>query len=126
MVAAVKNVNPIKKAENTSSLGAAVQIRKLRAILVEHASREEQILIPIVSKVLGAEATTSIKKEHEQIIELLRALEKNAPSETGAHDTYTNPTLIGLAAEFQSLLREHFSREENVLFWFASLHIPKS
>jgi len=28
--------------------------------------------------------------------------------------------------KFEFLTREHFSREENVIFWFASLHISES
>ena len=126
MVAAMKAANPTTNDDNANSLGSAVRIQSLSSALLDHVSREEQILIPILGNVLGVEITTTIKKEHERIIELLHTLQRDVLSEETADNVDSKHISIDLAAVFESFLREHFSREDNVLFWFASLHIPKS
>ena len=118
MIAAVKN-DPANSNGKVSP-SSAVKVRALSNLLVDHQSREEQILIPILDEMLGAEAIASIRVEHEQIIGLLGTLEEYTPP----HKTSNGPrsdALIDLAVEVESLLHEHFSREENVLFWYASL-----
>jgi hemerythrin-like domain-containing protein len=118
MVAALKNDSANSEGEVTPS--SAVKVRALSKLLVDHQSREEQILTPIIAKMLGAEAIASTRVEHKQIIGLLKTLEEDAPPHRTANGPRSD-ALIDLAVEAESLLHEHFSREENVLFWFASL-----
>lgn len=88
----------------------------------DHVSREEKIVIPIIGEILGAQATASMRTEHERIVELLRTLESHEPPTRIANNA--RPTaLINHAVEIESLLRKHFSHEENVLYWFAMLHM---
>lgn len=116
----IRNFSSMEKDRNLSAR-VALQIQTLRTVLVDHVSREEQILIPILGRVLEPEAMVSTRLDHKRIVELLDILERIVSTERAG----SNPRLNGLVAEFDLFLREHFSREENVLFWFASLQISK-
>lgn len=101
-------------------------IQRLRSFLTDHQSREEAILIPIVRERFDSEVSAAVSKEHVQILELVRRLEeKIAPPGTGLNSN-TDNSIPDLLTKFDSFVRAHFAREENVLFWFASLYIPQS
>jgi iron-sulfur cluster repair protein YtfE (RIC family) len=120
IVEMMRNFSSVEK-DHDSRARVAMQMQSLRTVLIDHASREEQILIPILSKVLEPGATASIETDHKRIVELLDSLLTTVSIERAD----SNLGLNGLVAELDSFLREHFSREENVLFWFASIQISK-
>ena len=100
-------------------------VHRLGSLLTNHQSREEEILIPILKERFDSEVSASVGKEHSQIMELLQRLEeKVAPPHT--LNSHTDKSMPNLVTQFDSFVRSHFAREENVLFWFASLYIPPS
>lgn len=122
IVAAAKQVNPGTQGERVRAVILA--IRQLRTLLVDHESKEEQILTPMIDKLLDSEAGATMKKEHTHICRLLQDLERALEQDVGTRRNQQN--IIDLVAQFDSSIRAHFSREENVLFWLVSLHMSKS
>lgn len=110
-----------------------VQLRKkvkrnlvyLSRLLTEHQAKEETALIPLISKHIDSEAGTSMRVEHAQISSILQNLRKIISSPNENTNKETIRSLIKSAAEFDSLTRAHFSHEENVIFWFAGLYLPR-
>jgi iron-sulfur cluster repair protein YtfE (RIC family) len=101
-------------------------IRHLDSLLKTHQSREETLLLPIVQEHLDSAISTALTSEHIRISKELRKLQQIAGgSQPSGRKKHFN-TLATLITEFDSLLREHFLREENILFWYASLFLPES
>lgn len=105
---------------------AISRIQQLRSLLADHESREDRILIPIIQERLDSEASASVMREHVQISEMLQRLEEILLQPDTGMNNQTHKNILDLVARFDSFIRGHFSREENVLFWFASLYIPRS
>jgi iron-sulfur cluster repair protein YtfE (RIC family) len=114
------------KAANQKLVRKAIScIQQLRSLLADHESGEDRILIPIIQERLDSEASASVMKEHVQISEMLQRLEEILLQPDIGMNNQTHNHILDLVARFDSLIRGHFSREENVLFWFASLYIPR-
>jgi len=105
---------------------AASSIRQLRNMLLEHESKEERILAPIILERLDSEASAAMKNEHVQICDLLQKLEETVLQSDVKKNLRNRRNIIDLVGEVDSSIRAHFSREENVLFWLASLHMSNS
>lgn len=93
---------------------------RLTKLVTEHQSEEEQVLIPIVDKYLGWNASESLRHEHREISAALRQLNSKLTRVNGSGQGESRRGFRS-AAEFDCLARRHFSREENVIYWFASL-----
>lgn len=104
---------------------AVACIRRLSSLLNDHQAREERVMIPIVERRFDSEVSETMRKEHLHIMELLGILEETITAPiVWLNKSLGSPTLERVT-EFDSFLRAHFAREENVLFWFASLPIQK-
>jgi len=115
------------KAVNQKLVRKAIScIQQLRSLLTDHESREDRILIPIIQERLDSEASASVMKEHVQISEMLQRLEEILLQPDIGMNNQSYNHILDPVARFDSFIRGHFSREENVLFWFASLYIPRS
>jgi len=94
---------------------------EIESLLRDHQVEEEVVLLPIVNKYLGQDVSRAVRDEHDQIAQGLKEIRKLV-SRVGK--TAMKEPLLKLQAalvEFEALAREHFSREENVLFWYTSL-----
>jgi hemerythrin-like domain-containing protein len=115
------------KAVNQKLVRKAIScIQQLRSLLTDHESREDRILIPIIQERLDSEASASVMREHVQISEMLQRLEEILLQPDIGMNNQSHNHILDPVARFDSFIRVHFSREENVLFWFASLYIPTS
>ena len=115
------------KAVNQKLVRKAIScIQQLRSLLTDHESREDRILIPIIQERLDSEASASVMREHVQISEMLQRLEEILLQPDIGMNNLSYNHILDPVARFDSFIRGHFSREENVLFWFASLYIPRS
>lgn len=115
------------KAVNQKLVRKAIScIQQLRSLLTDHESREDRILIPIIQERLDSEASASVMREHVQISEMLQRLEEILLQPDIGMNNQSYNHILDPVARFDSFIRGHFSREENVLFWFASLYIPRS
>ena len=91
-------------------------------LIVEHQREEEHILIPIVDDHLDSIAGDLIRREHQEILEALKRLNDKL---TQVHriQNDSRDEAFKLASDFETLVREHFSHEENVVYWFVSLYL---
>jgi hemerythrin-like domain-containing protein len=110
----MQKLSPNSLGEKAFSDELANTIARLQALLAAHQEKEEEVLYSIVEEQLGSDASLAMSKEHEQIMTTLHELRKLVISPR-------NKALESTSAEFEAIVRRHFWREENVLFWFASL-----
>jgi len=81
---------------------------RLRKLVAEHQREEERVLIPIVDKYIDTKTSETMRREHTEIWKALQKL-----------STFQS------VAEFEVMARDQFSREENVIYWFASLCLSR-
>ena len=91
----------------------------LKKLVNEHQMKEEQILIPIVDKYLDTKASESIRHEHKELSEVLRQLSGNLSRINCSNEA--RRAFVKSVTEFNLIAREYFSREENVIYWYARL-----
>ncbi|MFK9094469.1 hemerythrin domain-containing protein [Bacillus salipaludis] len=93
-----------------------VKVKELKAALDPHSEREEGVLFPMMGVYIG---TTSgpiavMEYEHDQAKANIAAF--LAKAEAGQTSTDEKKKLAELIQNAYSILTEHFSKEENVLF----------
>jgi hemerythrin-like domain-containing protein len=103
-----KNLTPLKSA-------------RLMRLVTEQQREEERVLIPFVDKYLDSNASESIRCEHTEMSRTLRQLNAKLTRANGSNQEESRRACFKFASEFDSLARKHFSREENVIYWFVSL-----
>lgn len=110
-----RNVTRRLRSEATSTL------KRLKRLLSTHQAREEQILLPIIATCLDSEACENIHSEHLQVSKVFRRMSTSLA--TLKRRSWNGPldSVSKSIADFDALTRAHFSREENVLFWFVSI-----
>ena len=103
-----------------------MHLARLERLVTEHQKEEERILLPIVEKYLDSHASKSIHREHMEMVKTLRRV-KERLTQVGVSDQRKSlEAFFKSAAVFDSVAREHFSHEENVIFWFAAICISQS
>jgi hemerythrin-like domain-containing protein len=91
----------------------------LKKLVNEHQMKEEQILIPIVDRYLDTKASESIRREHKELAQTL--LQLNVKLNRINCSNEARRALVKSITEFNLIARKHFSREENVIYWYARL-----
>lgn len=90
-------------------------LRRLELLLREHFTKEENHLYPLLGQYLDSSVCEALTLEHENILSTATQLvESIDDGQTG----------VEVASQLNQLLRAHFSKEENVLFWYLDLHLP--
>lgn len=107
---AASRASPDKKIAN--------EISKLQALVNQHQRTEEVSLLPTIQSFLGSETSEWVRSKHQQISKAVGKLEGDVLA-----DEFT---LAKSVADFDAMIRAHFSNEENVIFWIASLYLSKS
>jgi len=98
--------------------GAFIQVRKL---LVEHQREEERVLMPIVNKCLDSSTCETMRRDHAHMCDALTKLERKRMRVSASRASLH--CFFEAATEFEALVQKQFSREENVIYWFASLYL---
>ena len=88
------------------------QFSHLERAFTQHSIKEEQYLFPLLHRYLDASVCEEVGLEHEEIKHLIR----RATNQISHSEKSSIPHL-------NLLLRKHFSKEENVLFWYLSLRL---
>lgn len=85
--------------------------------LSPHSEREEGILFPMMARYIGRETgpIAVMEYEHDQAKGYLRAFLNEAPHQADA-DTQRKIQLADFAIQAFLILRDHFHKEENILF----------
>jgi len=107
-------------ARSNASERSVQQIGRLRELLNAHQTREEQLLLPILQKHADSEVSASVSNEHRRLRNSLEQLSNDISSAEASKG------LSQRGEEFASSVKDHFSREENVLFWYVTLHLSRS
>lgn len=92
---------------------------RLTTLVDEHQREEERVLAPIVDEYLDSSASKTMYREHKEMLQRLRQLDQKI-SKVNTSEELGRPFLES-ATRFEAMVREQFSREENVIYWFASL-----
>jgi hemerythrin-like domain-containing protein len=79
----------------------------------EHFKREEQLLLPLLSRSLGSKLCDRLKNEQTEIRNVVRQLAQQ-----------TRPVQESFR-HLEQLMRTHISTEENVLFWYLDVQRPE-
>lgn len=87
-------------------------LNRLEELFIQHRSKEERVLFPLLQRSLGACVCEGIGLEHDGISDLMRKVSNQV-----SHGEKSSIPQLNL------MLRGHFSREENVLFWYLNLHL---
>jgi iron-sulfur cluster repair protein YtfE (RIC family) len=96
------------KAESKSKL--LRHCERLEELFTNHYLKEEHVLFPLLSKYLDSSTSNAVGHEHKEISKLLREVTR----QISRNEKNSVPRL-------NQLLLTHFSKEENVLFWYLSL-----
>ena len=119
----VEEVRKIAKSNDkslTSRKNVAHRFADLKRLLVSHQRNEEHVILPIMLEYFDTEASDVIDDEHA---ELSMALKRLGCEISELKHLHSQPRVVAVAKaadEFDSLARANFSREENVIHWFAS------
>jgi len=92
---------------------------RLRELVDAHQREEERFLVPIVEEYLDSSASKNMCHEHKEISQSLQQLSQKS-SKVKTRAALRSATLES-TTRFEDMAREQFSREENVIYWFASL-----
>lgn len=90
--------------------------KRLERLLTMHLAREERHLYPLLQRCLDSNVCTTLRLEHEKIIDLIQ----KAIGEIGEKFTRTKSIM-----QLDEVIRAHFSREENVLFWYLDMQLHR-
>lgn len=96
----------------------ANELSQLQNFVNQHQKMEEALLLPTIQSFLDSETSEWMRVQHLRIATALVQLE--ADLRAGEF------TLAKSMADFDAMIRAHFSIEENVIFWVASLNLSKS
>jgi len=95
------------------------RLTRLTELIAQHQREEERVLTPIVDKYIDSGISETIRRGHGETWEALQQLNLKLLEVNGAKDSQR--LFFDSSIEFEAMLREQFSREENVIYWFASL-----
>lgn len=96
---------------------------RLQQLFAQHCAKEQHLLYPLLSRYLDSNVCKLLTQEHKEINNAMRkATEQIRGDSKVAYEG---------SSRLDQLLRSHFSKEENVLFWYLDLqllnsHLPAS
>ena len=89
-------------------------IIRLQRLFVQHCAKEERLLYPLLSRYLNSNVCNLLTQEHEEISNTMRKIVVQIRGDDKA-------THCELMSQLEQLLRAHFSKEEDVLFWYLDI-----
>lgn len=119
LVATLWNIDLKRSQQNVRKLVRVLD--RLDKLLIAHQTKEERLLLPIIQGQLDQSVIDSMTSEHQQLSDSLRKLAAFTDTLNASRGKSSIQVAMDSAVEFNSLIQAHFSREENVLFWFASI-----
>jgi iron-sulfur cluster repair protein YtfE (RIC family) len=89
---------------------------RLQRLFAQHCAKEQQLLYPLLSRYLSSNVSKLLTQEHKEISNTMRKIAEHIPTDGKATHWET-------MSQLDQLLRTHFSKEENVLFWYLDLQL---
>ncbi len=105
---------------------ASMHLARLERLVTRHQREEERILLPIVDKYLDSHASKSIHHEHMELLKTMRRVRERLTQVGVSNQRESLEAFFKSTVRFDSVVRQHFSHEENVIFWFAAICISQS
>ncbi|MGA2791546.1 MAG: hemerythrin domain-containing protein [Candidatus Bathyarchaeia archaeon] len=92
----------------------------LQQLFAQHCAREQRFLYPLLSRYLDSNVCKLLTQEHEALSNAMRKAVEQIRG--NGKDTYWESM-----SQLDQMLRSHFSKEENVLFWYLDVQLnPRS
>lgn len=94
---------------------------RLQQLFAKHCAKEQRLLYPLLSRYLDSNVCKLLTQEHEAISNSMRKTAQQIRGDCKA-------THWESMSQLDQLLRSHFSKEENVLFWYLDVQLmyPRS
>ena len=89
---------------------------RLQQLFAEHCAKEQRLLYPLLSRYLDADVCKLLTQEHEEISNKMRKAAEQIRGDG-------KPAHWESMSQLDQLLRSHFSKEENVLFWYLDVQL---
>ena len=86
-------------------------IIRLQRLFAQHCAKEKRLLYPLLNRYLNSSVCNLLTQEHEEISKTMRKAAKQIRDDGKAMHCES-------MSELDQLLCSHFSKEENVLFWY--------
>jgi len=93
-------------------------IIRLQHLFAQHCAKEQRLLYPLLSRYLNSDVCKLLTQEHEEITNTMRKAAEHIRVDCKA-------THWESMSQLDQLLRSHFSKEENVLFWYLDVQLVK-
>jgi iron-sulfur cluster repair protein YtfE (RIC family) len=111
------------KDQSVSERNLTHHLAKLEQLLSDHFTNEERIVVPVMSEYFDPEAVAAIREEHARLLTTLKRLTHRGPEPKRIPSRKHTKASLRATTDFDSMLRAHFSQEENVTYWFTYLHL---
>jgi len=92
---------------------------RLQQLFAQHCAKERRLLYPPLSCYLDSNVCKLLTQEHEEISNIMRKIAEDIRVDDKA-------THWESMSQLDQLLRSHFSKEENVLFWYLDVQLVKT
>ena len=107
----VEQLNLLKATSKLVEHNSKPAVIRLQQLFAQHCAKEERLLYPLLGRYLNSNVCNLLTQEHEAISNIIRKAAKQFRGDGRA-------THWESMSELDQLLRSHFSKEENVLFWY--------
>lgn len=87
---------------------------RLQQLFAQHCTKEQRLLYPLLSRYLNSNVCKLLTQEHKAISNTMR----KAAEQIRGKATHWESML-----ELDQMLHSHFSKEENVLFWYLDVQL---
>ena len=91
---------------------------RLQQLFAQHCAKEQHLLYPLLSRYLDSNVSKLLTQEHKEIRNTMRKIAEHVRSDAKA-------THWESMSQLDQLMRTHFSKEENVLFWYLDLQLAQ-
>jgi len=111
----VRQSDLLNVVEDNSKLNICIRLQQLFA---QHCAKEQRLLYPLLRRYLDSNVCKLLTQEHKEISNAIRKATEQIRDD--------NKVACGGLSQLDQLLRPHFSKEENVLFWYLDLQLVDS
>ena len=110
-------------ADAVGTAAASEQLERAHRLLVRHLIphmiAEEAVLYPAIDRLAGSSATTTLRRDHDEIRRRIAQLDNKLSGADTDHDSEVRAALYGLDA----IVRLHLAKEEELYFPLLDRHL---
>jgi hemerythrin-like domain-containing protein len=114
----VRQLDLLKAAPKLVEGNSILTIIRLKQLFAQHCAKEQRLLYPLLTRYLNTNVCKLLTQEHEAISNTMRKAAEQIRGDSKA-------THWSSMSQLDQLFRSHFSKEENVLFWYLDVQLVK-